>query len=313
MSFASETKNELARTVPEKKCCMLAEIAGFMRLSGSIKLVGGGRFQIIMTTANPAVARHYKTLIKNYFSVDTDLEVEEGSSLGRRREVLLSIGPENLSEQILRETGILMVREGMNCISDGIYDGLIRTKCCRKAYLRGAFLAAGTVSNPEKSYHFEIFAATEILAKELKRLMNSFVDITAKVVSRKNGFGVYVKAGEQIKDILAIMGATNQFFRFDSVMMMKELKSQTYRINNLDNANIDKSLDAAERQMESILKIKRKRGLEFLSAKLRETAEARLNNPEVGIEELGRMMSPPLSKSGINNRLRRIEEIAKTL
>ena len=117
--------------------------------------------------------------------------------------------------------------------------------------------------------------------------MNSFVDITAKVVSRKNGFGVYVKAGEQIKDILAIMGATNQFFRFDSVMMMKELKSQTYRINNLDNANIDKSLDAAERQMESILKIKRKRGLEFLSAKLRETAEARLNNPEVGIEELG--------------------------
>lgn len=313
MSFASETKNELARTVPEKKCCMLAEIAGFMRLSGSIKLVGGGRFQIIMTTANPAVARHYKTLIKNYFSVDTDLEVEEGSSLGRRREVLLSIGPKNLSEQILRETGILMVREGMNCISDGIYDGLIRTKCCRKAYLRGAFLAAGTVSNPEKSYHFEIFAATEILAKELKRLMNSFVDITAKVVSRKNGFGVYVKAGEQIKDILAIMGATNQFFRFDSVMMMKELKSQTYRINNLDNANIDKSLDAAERQMESILKIKRKRGLEFLSAKLRETAEARLNNPEVGIEELGRMMSPPLSKSGINNRLRRIEEIAKTL
>ena len=257
MSFASETKNELARTVPEKKCCMLAEIAGFMRLSGSIKLVGGGRFQIIMTTANPAVARHYKTLIKNYFSVDTDLEVEEGSSLGRRREVLLSIGPENLSEQILRETGILMVREGMNCISDGIYDGLIRTKCCRKAYLRGAFLAAGTVSNPEKSYHFEIFAATEILAKELKRLMNSFVDITAKVVSRKNGFGVYVKAGEQIKDILAIMGATNQFFRFDSVMMMKELKSQTYRINNLDNANIDKSLDAAERQMESILKIKK--------------------------------------------------------
>ncbi len=313
MSFASETKNELARIVPEKKCCMLAETAGFMRLAGSIKLAGGGKFQIVMTTPSPAVARHYKTIIKNYFSVDTEIEMEEGSRLGRRREFVLSIGPENLSEQILRETGILMVREGMNCISDGIYDGLIKTKCCRKAYLRGAFLAAGTVNNPEKSYHLEISAATEALARELRKLMNGFVDITARVVARKKGFGVYVKSGEQIKDILAIMGATNQFFKFDNTMMMKELRSQTYRINNLDNANIDKSLDAAERQIESILKIKKTKGLQILSPKLREAAEARLDNPELGIEELGRMMSPPLSKSGINNRLRKIEEIAKNI
>lgn len=313
MSFASETKNELARIVPEKKCCMLAEIAGFIRMAGSIKLVGGGKFKIVMTTLNPAVARHYKTLIKTYFSVDTSLEMGNDATLRHGHVYMLTIGPEDLSEQILRETGILMVKEGMNFISDGIYDGLIKTKCCRKAYLKGAFLAAGTVNNPEKEYHFEISAGTETLAKEIRRVMNGFVDITAKVVTRKKNYGVYLKAGEQIKDVLAIMGASNQFFKFDEVMMMKELKSEAYRMNNLDNANIDKSLRAAEAQINAIKKIEEKRGLDILSPKLREAAMARLENPEVGIEELGQMMKPALSKSGINNRLRRIEEIAKGL
>lgn len=313
MSFASETKNELARIVPEKKCCMLAEIAGFMRMAGSIKLAGGGKFRIVMTTSNPAVARHYKTLIKTYFSVDTKLEMGQDQSIKRGNAYILSIGPEDLSEQILRETGILMVKEGMNFISDGIYDGLIKTKCCRKAYLRGAFMAGGTVNNPEKEYHFEIKAGTETLAKEMRRVMNSFVDISAKVVNRKKSYGVYLKTGEQIKDVLAIMGASNQFFKFDEVMLMKELKSEAYRMNNLDNANIDKSLKAAENQINAIKKIEAKRGLDVLSPKLREAAEARLENPDVSIEELGQMMQPALSKSGINNRLRRIEEIAKGL
>ncbi|MBR5229672.1 MAG: DNA-binding protein WhiA [Firmicutes bacterium] len=313
MSFASETKTELSRIIPEKKCCMLAEIAGFMRMAGSIRLAGLGKFRIVMTTNNPAVARHYKTLIKTYFSVDAKLDVGQDQSLKRGHSYILTIGPEDLSEQILRETGILMVKEGMNFISDGIYDGLIRTKCCRKAYLRGAFMAAGTVNNPEKDYHFEISTGTETLAKELRKVINGFIDITAKIVTRKKTFGVYLKAGEQIKDVLAIMGASGQFFKFDEVMMMKELKSEAYRMNNLDNANIDKSLRAAEAQINAIKKIQEKRGLDTLSAKLREAAYARLENPDVGIEELGKLMSPPLSKSGINNRLRRIEEIAKGL
>jgi len=313
MSFASETKNELARVMPEKKCCMLAEIAGFMRIAGSIRLAGGGKFKIAMTTPNPAVARHYKTLIKNYFSIDTSVEMGQGSSLKRGNAYILSIGPESLSEQILRETGILIVKEGMNVISDGIYDALIKTKCCRKSYLRGAFLGGGTVNNPEKEYHFEISAGTENLAKDLRRLLNSFTDINAKTIERRNGYGVYLKSGEQVRDAIGIMGASGQFFKFDEIMMMKELKSQTCRINNLDNANIDKSVRAAEKQIMSINKIKESRGLDFLPAKLKEAAEVRLENPDVGIEELGKLISPPLSKSGINNRLRRIEEIAKEL
>ena len=313
MSFASETKNELSRIAPDKKCCMLADIAGFMRMAGSIKLVGGGKFKIVMMTSNLAVVRHYKTLIKNYFSVEMEIGMGQGSSLEKGSTYILSIGPENLSEQILRETGILMVKEGMNFISDGIYEGLIKTKCCRKSYLRGAFLASGTVSNPEKGYHFEIITGTETLAKDIRKLFNSFTDINAKIISRKKGYGVYLKAREQIRDTLAIMGASSQFFEFDNVLMMKDIISKTHRENNLDNANIDKALKAAEIQIKNIKKIEEKKGLDFLSPKLREAAAARLENPDLGIEDLGKVMNPPLSKSGINNRLRKIGEIAKGL
>ena len=266
-----------------------------------------------MSTSNAAVARHYKTLIKQYFSIDTSVGVGQSPSLRRGNTYILSIDHENLSEQILRETGILMVKEGMNVISDGIYDGLIRSKCCRKAYLRGAFLAAGTINNPEKEYHFEIAVGTEKLSKEVRRLLNSFTDISARIVERKKGYGVYLKKGEQVRDTLGIMGASGQFLKFDNVMMIKGLKAESYRASNLIDANIDKAINASEKQIGWIKKIAEKRGLDFLSPKLREAAELRLQYPEIGIAELGQMMSPPLSKSGINNRLRRIEAIAREL
>ena len=131
MSFASETRNELARVQADKKCCMLAEISGFIRVCGSIGLAGGGKFRIVTTTENPAVARHFKMLVKQYFNVETSLEVGEGTSLKKGKCYIVTIGPEQLSEQILRETGILMIREGMNFISDGIHSEIIRKKCCK--------------------------------------------------------------------------------------------------------------------------------------------------------------------------------------
>ena len=313
MSFASETKNELSRIIPEKKCCQLADIAGFMRIGGSIGLAGMGRFKISMSTPNLAVVRHYKQLIKEYFSVDVSIEMGQGSGIEKNNLYTITLGPEENSEQILREVGILMVREGMNSISDEIYDGIIRTKCCRKSFLRGAFLAAGTVSNPEKGYHYEIFTSSERIAKDIRRICNSFTDITAKVVARKRGYGIYIKAREQVRDMLGIMGASNQFFEFDNVMMMKDLMSQARRENNLDNANIDKALRTAEHQIECIKRIEAYQGLNSLSPKLREAALARLEHPELGIQDLGSIMNPPLSKSGINNRLRRITEIAENL
>lgn len=313
MSFATETKNELSRIEPEKKCCMLAEIAGFLRVSGSLRLAGGGRFRIVITTENPAVARHYKKLIREYFQVDAELEIGAAPGPKKGRSYLLTIGPEMRSEQILRETGILLVREGNNYISDGIYSDLIKTKCCRKAYLRGIFMGSGTVSDPARSYHLEIVCGSRNLAADLRKMINTFVDLSAKVVERKDKYIVYMKNSDFICDTLAIMGAHSQVLAFEDVKIKKGLVNDAVRITNCDNANTDRTLDASQKQLENIRKIQAAKGLEYLPEKLRQVAQLRLDNPEASLTQLAEMMDPPMKKSGINNRFRRIGEIADRL
>jgi DNA-binding protein WhiA len=311
MSFSRDTKNELAHVTPEKNCCMLAEIAGFVRVCGTIKLAGGGRFKVVLSTDNNAIARHYKTLIKSYFNVDASLEIGQSQALQKKKLYFITLGPEDLSEQILRETGILMLKGGMNYISDGIYEGLIRTKCCRKAYLRGLFLGAGTMGNPEKGYQFEIVCDTEVLAGDVKRLLNSFVDIHARISRRKQQFVVYVKSAGEILDLLAILGAHSQYFALENVRMKKELVNQANRIQNCDQANIDKTLAASEKQIAEIRRLQAGSNWRMMPEKLREMALLRLENPEASLVELGAMLDPPLSKAGVNNRLARISELAK--
>ena len=311
MTFSKDTKDELAHIVAEKNCCALAEIAGFIRVCGTIKLMGGGKFKVVLTTEHNAVARHFKTLIKAYFDVDPMVEIGRSQAINKGKVYLMTLGPEELSEQILRETGILMLRGGMNYISDGIYEGLIKTKCCRKSYLRGLFLGNGTMSNPEKGYQFEIVCDTEVLAADVKRLLNGFIDIHAKVIARKGQYVVYVKAASQILDLLAIMGAHSQYFAFENIRMNKELVNRANRIQNCDQANIDKTVLASEKQIADIIAATVHGGLEHLPTKLREIAQLRLENPEASMTELGTMLNPPLKKAGVNNRFARIAELAK--
>ena len=318
MSFASETKNELARIEPEKKCCQLAEISGFLRVAGSLRLAGGGKFRIVITTENPAIARHYKKLIREYFGIETRLEIGEGTAVGKSRSsrhyaYSITIDPENLSEQILRETVILLIKDGNNYISDGIYSGIIKTKCCRKAYLRGLFMGTGTMSDPEKSYHLEFVCHSETLANDLKKMINSFVDLSAKVARRGNSYIVYMKKADYIRDTLAIMGASSQVFSMEETRIKKSMISDAKRIANCDTANLDRSVDAAMRQLDAIRKIEETRGLAWLPEKLQEVARLRVENPYISISALGDLCDPPLKKSGINNRLKKIEELAAKL
>lgn len=318
MSFASETKNELARIEPEKKCCQLAEISGFLRVAGSLRLAGGGKFRIVITTENPAIARHYKKLIQEYFGIETRLEIGESAAVGKSRSsrhyaYSITIDPENLSEQILRETGILLIKEGNNYISDGIYSGIVKTKCCRKAYLRGLFMGNGTMSDPEKSYHLEFVCHSETLANDLKKMINSFVDLSAKVAKRGNSYIVYMKKADYIRDTLAIMGASSQVFSMEETRIKKSMISDAKRIANCDTANLDRSVDAAMRQLDAIRKIEETRGLAWLPEKLQEVARLRVENPYLSISALGELCDPPLKKSGINNRLKKIEELAVKL
>ena len=318
MSFASETKNELARIEPEKKCCILAEISGFLRVAGSIGLVGFGKFKIIITTDNPAVARHYKKLIQDYFGIETKLEIGEGKAVGKSRSskkfsYSITIDADNRSEQILRETGILLVREGNNYISDGIYSGIVRTKCCKKAYLRGVFMGAGTMSDPEKGYDLEFVLESATMAADLKKLINSFVDLSCKVTERRGKHVVYMKKADYISDMLAIMGASSQVFSMEETRIKKEMVGSARRMSNCDSANMDRSIEASMKHIEAIKKIESSVGLASLPDSLREAADLRIEHPDISISALGELCDPPLKKSGINKRLMKIEEIASKL
>ena len=309
MSFASETKNELARIEPEKKCCMLAEISGFLRVAGSIGLVGFGKFKIIITTDNPAVARHYKKLIQDYFGIETKLEIGEGKAVGKSRSskkfsYSITIDADNRSEQILRETGILLVREGNNYISDGIYSGIVRTKCCKKAYLRGVFMGAGTMSDPEKGYDLEFVLESATMAADLKKLINSFVDLSCKVTERRGKHVVYMKKADYISDMLAIMGASSQVFSMEETRIKKEMVGSARRMSNCDSANMDRSIEASMKHIEAIKKIQKTKGLASLPETLREAAELRLENPDVSLTALGEMCEPSVKKAAISKRLK---------
>ena len=305
MSFSTDTKSGLARSIPEKKCCQLAEIAGFLRGCGSLKLAGGGNFQVVMTTDIPGVARHYKTLISEYFKVDPELRIVEGPAFSMHRYQIL-ISPDMNSESILRETGILLVKEGANYISDGIYQDIIRKKCDKKSYMRGMFMACGSIADPMKEYHLEFVTEHEMLANDLKKLIGWFEDLEASITVRKSKYIVYIKKSEYIRDMLALMGAGGEVLKLENAKIEKDIIKKTNRITNCDSANTDRAVSAAGEQIKAIKAMSASGAIANLSDKLREIAELRLDNPEASLTELGELMDPPLKKSGVNSRLSRI-------
>lgn len=309
MSFSADTKNELTHLEPDKKCCMLAEIAGFLRMCGSIHLAGGGKMDIKLSTENPAIARLFIKLIKSYFGAKVDLSIGEAAVMKRGHSYDLTITSDMNAEQILRETGILRVKEGSNYISDGIHSDLIKKRCCKKACLRGIFLGSGVISNPGKGYHLELVCESEYMANDVKKLVNSF-GLKSRISKRKNQFVVYLKEGEQIIDFLNILGAHGQLLQYENVRIVREMRNKANRINNCESANVDKTVNTAGRQIETIQFIERTRGLSSLPDKLIQTAKLRLEHPEATLAELAEMMDPPLKKSGINHRLKKLDEIA---
>ncbi|MBO4881455.1 MAG: DNA-binding protein WhiA [Firmicutes bacterium] len=311
MSYAADIKNELTRTVPEKKCCQLAEIAGFLRFAGSITL-SGGRMGIKVTTDNASAARLFIRLIKEYFGAKTALSLGEPTPLAKGRIYELTVTPEMNSEQILREVGILGVKEGSNYITDGFDAAIVRRRCCKKSALRGAFLACGSVSDPRKGYHMELVCGSEYMAQDVRRVVNSF-GLRSKISRRRNKYIVYLKESEQIGDFLNVIGATAAYFKFQEVRMMKENLNKTNRIANCESANVDKQVGAAQKQLADIRVIEETKGLGALPAHLQETALMRKQHPELSLADLAELFEPPLKKSGLNHRFAKLAEEANKM
>lgn len=189
---------------------------------------------------------------------------------------------------------------------------LLERNCCKRAFLRGAFLASGSISNPEKSYHFEIVCQERYLAEILQELFQAF-ELDAKIVLRKKYHIVYIKEGAQIVDALNVMGAYVALMNLENVRILKEMRGSVNRMVNCETANINKVVGAACRQVEDIRYIQSKKGLEDLPPALREMALLRLEYPDTSLKELGELCDPPVGKSGVNHRLRKLGELAKKL
>ncbi|MEF9952364.1 MAG: DNA-binding protein WhiA [Clostridium sp.] len=313
MSFSQIAKNELCRIPLEAQCCQIAELSGIMKMSGTIHIGSKAGLSFRISTESPAIARRSFTLIKNIFGKHTEIMVKKNNSLKKNNIYILMLTPELGAKDMLIKCGILKEsKEGALGFVNKISSTIIKDTCCKRAYLRGTFLGGGSISNPEKTYHMEFVSSSLEQAEDLMKLINSFSP-NAKVIQRKNSFVVYMKEGNQIIDILSIIGAHTALLELENVRIYKEVRNNVNRIVNCETANLNKTVDAAVRQVESIKFIKSKAGLRKLTPGLREVAEIRLNYPDISLKEIGEMLNPPIGKSGVNHRLRKIEKIAEEL
>lgn len=307
MSFSTTTKEELARLENNKDCCELAELAALIRMDGTLQISTNQQYSLNVITENASVARKIYNLAKTSLHLPADIVVRRKLRLKKNNSYLVKIYPNGIND--LQKLG-LVNQEGD--IQTGIDKKIINKRCDQKAYLRGAFLAGGSISNPEGDYHLEIITNDETLALDLCRIFNKF-NLKAKVSRRKNFHVVYLKESEHIFEFLALIGAHQALFEFENVRILKGMRNQVNRIVNCETANLNKTVDAAVRQVENIRLIEKTVGLKSLPESLQEIARLRLEYPDSTLKELGESLTPKVGKSGVNHRLRKLEEIAERI
>ena len=312
MSFSSEVKDELSRQMPTARHCQIAEIAAIISLCGRILISSEDKYCIKIHTENIAVARKYFMLLKKTFQINTEVSIRQNAYLKKGRTYTVTIREHEDAMRVLKAARLIDEHQEIGENLSVVGNLVVQQLCCKRAFIRGAFLATGSVSDPEKSYHFEIVCATMEKAKQLQEIMAAF-DIEAKIIQRKKYFVVYIKEGSQIVDILNVMEAHIALMNLENVRILKEMRNSVNRKVNCETANINKTVSAAVKQMEDIIYIRDKIGFDRLPENLREIAEIRLLKPEATLKELGEALDPPVGKSGVNHRLRKLGELAEKL
>jgi DNA-binding protein WhiA len=310
MSFSSVTKNELSRIEIEKDCCALAELAALVRMNGTVQITGMQNINLKFTTENAAIARRIFSILKMMYHSDIEVMVRKNKQLKKNNNYLIIIHDKKISEKVLSDVGYID-RDRSNLFNPryGVPKSIVASRCCKRSFIRGSFLGGGSMSNPEKTYHLEFVTNHEEHAKSLRDIINSF-ELSSKIIQRKDNFVVYIKEGEQIVDLLNIIGAHQALLKLEDIRVLKEVRNNINRLVNCETANLGKTISASMRQIESIKTIQRRMGLNKLPDNLREVAEVRLANPDASLKEIGEMMNPPIGKSGVNHRFRKLEEIA---
>ncbi|MCL1848957.1 MAG: DNA-binding protein WhiA [Clostridiales bacterium] len=309
-SFSAGVKEELARIYPEKPCCRLAELAAIARMDGTVTVGADGGAGFYIATEYSAVARKVYRLLKDQCSAEAELEVKRQSKLRRRSLYHIRITHPKEAPEVLSGIGLTSSR---GHILPGMKKDLVKNKCCGRSYLRGAFLGGGSVSGPDSDYHLELTAGSERLGKDLMALVNRYPGFQAKLARRKQSYLVYLKGSDQIADFLTLIGAHGSLLEFENTRVLKGMKNSVNRLVNCETANLSKTADASIKHVSQIQLIRDRIGLESLEPSLAEVARLRLDNPDISLKEMGEIMTPPLGKSGVNHRLRKISEIADRL
>ncbi|WP_297435604.1 DNA-binding protein WhiA [uncultured Clostridium sp.] len=311
MSFSSKVKGEICRYVDITKSEALSEVTAIMKASGTLAFSGKGlKFRI--TTENPASARLTFSLLKEHFGIHSKIMVKRSNSLKKNNIYMVVIDEEMGVKDLLKLAGIIKEDEGIISLDYSIDNKFVDTEDKKRAFIRGAFIGGGSVSNPEKTYHLEFVTHSLEFAEDLKNIVNHY-KLNSKVIQRKNSYIVYIKEVEKIQDMLSVVGAHTCLLEMENIRIIKEMRNNVNRLVNCETANLSKTVNAAVRQVESIRFIEKTVGLGRLPKNLQEIAHLRLENPQESLKELGEMLEPPIGKSGINHRLRKLEKIAQEI
>ena len=312
MSFSSKVKEELSKECNSPRHCCIAETAAIISMCGKVIFDEKDHVRIEIHTENVTVARKYFTLLKKTYNINTDISIRHSSSLNKNRSYVLSVNDDETARKILMTCRLMkpfgVIEEDFS-ISDSL---IIQRECCKRAFIRGAFLAAGSVSDPVKTYHFEIVCLSEAKAKQLQMIMETF-NINARVIKRRKYFVVYVKDSSQVVDLLNIKGAYNALMDMENVRIVKDMRNNVNRKVNCETANINKTVSAAVKQIEDIRFIQMSSAFDELPESLQEMAELRVRYPEATLAELGQLLDTPVGKSGVNHRLKKISLFADEL
>ncbi len=333
MSFSQEVKEEIEKHISTSRHCQIAEMAAYVANFGYRAPEGGSFF---WRSEKEAVLRKVFTLLGKTYNI---YSVVEDMTTGDIKSKVISannIRPEktaadiNAGEGKRKDTGrsehnyriVLTKEDEIRKVLQSVRFSemkektvsalLLKNDCCRRAFLRGSFLCIGSMSNPAKSYHMEYVCGSRTQAQQIADIIGTF-RIDAKITKRKHHFVVYIKEGEAIVDLLNIMGAHISLMNLENLRIVKEVRSSVNRRVNCETANISKTINAASRQMEDILYLRDHYGLDRLPEHLKEMAQVRLEHEDAPLKELGEYLDPPVGKSGVNHRLRRLTELAEEL
>lgn len=311
LSFIDEVKEELARLAVRKRCCARAELAGLVRSSGAVELLGGalaaGRVGLTVHTDRPAVARRIIQGAKLLAPVQTEVLVERRRRLRKNLTYTVRMAPQPDLAGLLQTLGVLD-RHGL--IRATAPDHLLEKECCRRSYLRGAFLGKGWVSAPDRGHHLEITAGSPEEADFLGQLLFDF-GLPVRLAARKDAIVLYLKEAGQVAKFLSVVGAHQALLKFEDVRAFKEMKNRVNRQVNADTANAGKTAAAAARQLAAIERLQANGGLARLRPALQDLARLRLAYPEASLNELGEMLMPKVSKSGVNHRMRELVQLGE--